>query len=202
MHEKGNASRVNLLAADSYEHKQAYVNLNYFDDYAIGIWHGLQYTQINWCRIQMDLSLFYQHSDSKIYPITPKSIDAFFGVFGILNNFFLNTEKTLSAGFQFRYISPGNSGDLRHNYARYRLNAFCKLLLLNRDFQISIKGNNLTKEFGYHHRSVRNDLLCHGRGYFGDRYFRVSVSYRLGNKKIKVEKHEGSNRDERNRLNS
>ncbi len=202
MHEKGNASRVNLLAADPYEHKQAYVNLNYFDDYAIGIWHGLQYDAIGWCRIQMDLSLFYQHSDSKVYPITPKSIDAFFGVLGILSNFFLNAKKTLGAGFQFRYVSPGESGDLRRNYARYRLNEFCKLLLLNRDLQISIKGNNLTREFGYHHRSVRNRLLRYARAYWGDRYIRVSVSYRLGNKKIKVEKREGSNREEKDRLNS
>ncbi|MDR1553401.1 MAG: TonB-dependent receptor [Prevotellaceae bacterium] len=190
---------VVLLDDDGYT--QRALRLNYFDGYETGIRIVYIFRKLNWWTSGISVSGYYQHSDSKIFPLTPKTMSGYGAYIQTSNTFYLNNDKTISCGFTLGYVSPGTSLALNHNYSRINLDPFARILFFDRTLSVSLQGNNLLNEYSFNWRSERSGILLYSRAHYDPRYVRLSVSYSFGSKKVKVEQREVSNSEEKGRVN-
>ncbi|MDR3271871.1 MAG: outer membrane beta-barrel family protein [Flavobacteriaceae bacterium] len=193
-------NRSAVIITDDEPFVQRAVRMNYFDDYSMGAGLFYSYNKLKWWTSQNSVNLYFQHSDSKIYPITPKSMEGYGGSFRTYNIFYLNEKKTISTGFDFSYVPPNKSSDLVYNYTRTQLDAFFKMLFFEKKLSVTLTGNNLLKENSYHNKSERNKNITYMKG-DNNMYFRLALSYTFGSNKVNVKQRQISNEDEKNRVN-
>jgi hypothetical protein len=153
-----------------------------------------------WWTSQTVGSMYFQHSDSKIYPLTPKSSKGYVAYFQTYNTFYLNKKQTLSAGFDFTFVPENNSTALTHNYTRKNLNAFVKVLFFDKTFSVTLTGNNLLQEYSINWQSESNGILQYSKGYYDPMFLRLAVSYNFGSKKVNVQQRKISNEEEKGRI--
>ena len=189
---------ISILDKDDYT--QVGTRINYFDDYSIGTSIVYIFNKLNWWMSQTAANVYYQRSDSKIYPLTPKSSEGYGAYFQTYNIFYFNKEQTLSAGFDFTFIPENNSTTLMHNYTRKNLNAFVKMLFFEKTFSVTLTGNNLLKEYSFNWRGESNGILQYSKGYYDPLFLRLAVSYNFGSNKVKVQQHKISNEEEKCRV--
>ena len=189
---------ISILDADGYT--QVGTRLNYFDDYSIGVRIVYIFNKLNWWTSQIASSLSYQHSDSKIYPLTPKSSNGYASHFQTYNIFYLNKKQTVSTGFDFTVIPANNSTTLTYNYLRKNMNVFFKMLFFDKTLSVTFTGNNLLQEYSFNWQGESNGILQYSKGYYDPLFFRMAVSYNFGSKKVNVQQRKVSNEEEKGRL--
>jgi len=189
---------VSLLDKNGYT--QVGTRLNYFDDYTTGTSLVYMINKWSWVTSQNSGGIYYQHSNSKIYPLTPKSAEGLLTYFQTNNIFYLNKKQTLSAGFDFTIIPTNNSTTLTHNYTQKNLNAFIKMLFFDKTLSVTLTVNNLLQEYSFNWRSESNGILQYSKGYYDPLFVRLAVTYNFGSKKLNVQQHKVSNEDEKGRL--
>ncbi|WP_196896228.1 outer membrane beta-barrel protein [Aureivirga marina] len=197
VYEEDNFGQVVLLSPDNLT--QAVTRLNYFDSYSIGIRENYLLNKVKWLESIFRVNLFYNHSNSKIYPLTPKSTSGFGGIFNLTNYFTIDTKSNSYVGFDFTYRTPLNSNDLSHNFERYLFNVFVKLLFLKKKLEVSMKVNNIFKEYNFNTENYRNGIKTMYDGYYDTRFFKLSLTYSFGSKKIRSNKRRVTNSTEKNR---
>ncbi|MDR2121775.1 MAG: TonB-dependent receptor [Flavobacteriaceae bacterium] len=197
--EKDNYGQVAFLNNENYV--QEVKRLNYFDTYSIGVGQTYSYNKLSWWQSYNTLVIYHLYSKSQIYPVTPKSVSAFSGVIYTNNTFIVNKNKTLSFGFVLSYIPPFKSSDLVKNRSKTQMDVFFRMLFLDKKLQISLQGNNLFKAYDFDNTSPRNGIEARYSGFYDTRYFRISLSYKLGNSNLKTKRIEESNKSEQNRIN-
>ena len=188
-----------MLPADN-GYTQYGTRLNYFDSYGTGIGISYVFNSLSWWRSNISVSAYYKHSDSKIYPLTPKTSKGYGAYFQTSNTFYLNNTKTISAGFNFSYMPPNYGSDLTYNYSRMNLDAFVRMLFLNKNLSVTLAGNNLLGGYSYNWRSERNGLQVYSKAHYNPTFFRMAVSYSFGSKKVNVQRHNVINEEEQNRI--
>jgi outer membrane receptor protein involved in Fe transport len=188
-----------ILDEDGYT--QRGMRINFFDGYETGMRITYIFRKLKWWTSSNSAGGYYEHTDSKIYPLTPKTAKGYRAMVQSTNTFYFNKDRTLSAGFTFTYVAPGTSLDLTYNYSKTSLSAFARMLFFDRTLSVSLQGNNLLNEYSYNWRSERSGMLIYSRAHYNSRYIRLSVSYSFGSKKVKVEHREGSNSEENGRVN-
>jgi len=189
---------VVILDKDGYTQKGT--RLNYLDGYSVGGRIVYVFNKLSWWMSQNTLSAYYQHSESKIYPLTPKSSDGYEVYFYTNNIFYFNKKQTVSAGFDLS-IAPAKTSNLNYHYAQKNLNAFVKMLFFDNQLSVTLTANNLLREYSFNWRGESNGILQYSRAYYEPRFFRLSVSYSFGSKKINVVQRKVSNEEEKGRLN-
>lgn len=194
-----NSGQVVLLSDNDY--KQIVTRLNYFDNYNIGLQQVYVLKKYTWLESQSSVSLYFQHSDSKIFPITPKSNEGLGASITSSNTFTLNKEKTILSSFEFQHNFANQSSDLVYNYPTTQLNLSLRLLFLKKSIQVNIIGNNILKALDYNNSSNRYNNLTINKGYYDTRYIRFSIAYKFGNSKVNISKRELGNEEEKNRIN-
>ncbi|MDR3340055.1 MAG: outer membrane beta-barrel family protein [Candidatus Symbiothrix sp.] len=187
-----------LIDDDSYT--QVGTRLNYFDDYSMGSGVGYAFNKLSWWTSQNSANFYFSHADSKIYPLTPKTMEGYGANFMTYNIFYLNKSQTISTGFDFSYTPSQALTDLTQSYAKTNLNAFVKILFMERTLSVTLTGNNLLKEYLFNHKSERNGILMYSKGYYDPLFIRLSVSYSFGSKKVNIQQRQVSNQDEKDRL--
>ncbi len=195
--QKNNSGQVSLFNGNDY--KQKITRLNYFDNYNIALQQTYMYTKLKWLENQNTIVVYFQHSDSKIFPITPKNNEGFGASISTSNTFMIN--KTIVSGFELQYNFPNQSSDLVYNYATTQLTIYSRLFFLNKKLQITIAANNLFRANDYFNKSNRNNIEVVYKGYYDTRYFGCNVSYKFGSTKVNVSKRQVSNEDEKGRTN-
>jgi hypothetical protein len=198
---KDNSGGGIVLLDTAGGYTQRGIRLNYFDDYSIGARIVYIFRKLNWWTSSNSVGGYYEHSDSKIYPLTPKTAKGYSAYFQTSNTFYFNKDRTISAGFDFTYMPSQNSTTLTHNFKRTNLNAFLRMLFFDKTLSVSLNGNNLLNEYSFNWRSERSGMLIYSRAHYDLQYIRLSVSYSFGSKKVKVEQREVSNSEERGRMN-
>jgi outer membrane receptor protein involved in Fe transport len=188
-----------LLDEDGYTQRGR--RINYYDGYETGIRITYIFRKLKWWTSSNLAGGYYEHSDSKIYPLTPKTAKGYIAAFETSNTFYFNNDRTISAGFSFAYVAPGTSLDLAHNYSRTHLSAFARMLFFDRTLSVSLQGNNLLNEYSYNWRRKQSGILVYSRAHYDQRYIRLSVSYSFGSKNVKVDRREVSNSEEKGRVN-
>jgi outer membrane receptor protein involved in Fe transport len=194
---KNNSGQVGLFNGSDY--LQKITRLNYFDNYNIAIQQTYMYTKLKWLENQNTLVVYFQHSDSKIFPITPKTSEGFGASISTSNTFMIN--KTIVSGFELQYNFPHQSSDLVYNFATTQLAIYSRMFFLNKKLQLTIAANNLFKANDYYNKSSRNNVAVIYKGYYDTLYFGCNISYKLGSSKINVSKRQVSNEDEKGRTN-
>lgn len=192
-----NFGQVVTLNTDDYV--QRITRLNYFSNYSAGITQNYSYTGKKWWENQNTISIFFQHSDSYIYPVTPQSNESFSAYISSSNNFILN--KTVSSGFEVTHYFPNQSGDLTYNYARTYLSFFVQASFLNRKLQTTFVVENILKTNDFNNSSIRNGFDASYKGYYDSRYIGVQLVYKMGSSKVNARNRKVSNEQEKNRIN-
>lgn len=194
-----NSGQVVFLNGSDYSQK--ITRLNYFDNNSIALQQFFVFNKFNWLESKNSYFIYFQHSNSKIYPITPKTSKGFGSTITTSNTFKLNKDKTFLSGFDFQYNFPNQSTDLVYNNESMQLNIFLRMLFLKKNLQISFTGNNLLKAYDFNNTSKRNNIQVSYKGYYDSRYLRLSLSYKFGSSKIKVNQRKISNEEEKSRTN-
>jgi len=190
-----------IVLVDDDNYTQVGTRLNYFDDYNMGIGVSYVFNKWSWWMSQNSSNFYFTHADSKIYPLTPKTMEGYGSYFMTYNIFYLNSSQTLSAGFDFSYSPSQVSNSLLHNYSRTNVNAFIKMLFMDRKLSFTLTGNNLLKEYSFNHKSERNGILMISKAHYDPIFVRLSISYSFGSNNVKVKQWTVSNQDEKNRIN-
>ena len=192
----GNGS-ITILNDSNYI--QEMTSLNCFRNYSVGASLNYTFNKWKWWTSQNSANVFFQKISSSIYPLTPKSLQGYGAEVETYNAFNLNKEQTFSTGFDFDYVAPGVSADMVQNYSKAYLNLFFKAQFLNKKLTFTLNGDNLLKA-QYKEKSERNGYLNYINGNINT-YFRLTAAYTFGSNKVKVQKRQVSNQDERNRIN-
>ncbi len=193
------SGQVPVLSQDNYT--QIFTRLNYYDGYSTGLAEVYVFNKLKWFESQNMVYGYFQHSDSKLYPLTPKSVEGLGMNVSTTNTFTLNANKTILAGFSFAYNSPSKSTQMFYGYATNQLNIFARIFLLNKKLQISITGINLLKSYDFTVKRYSNSIEVRNTGYNDSRNFRLSLIYKFGSSKISERQRNGSNEDEKRRIN-
>ncbi|OWP83770.1 hypothetical protein BWK59_08805 [Flavobacterium davisii] len=197
--ETNNFGQVVILSSDEYSQK--IIQLNYYDNYSIGFNQMLNYDKKKWWENQNNLYVYFQHSDSKIYPLTPKSNEGLGVQINTSNNFILKKDKTISAGFDISYIFPNKSSDLVYNYQRTLISLYGRGLFLEKKLQAILTVENLLKTNDFKTLSTRNSIESQYKGYYDSQYINIQLIYKWGNSKVNNKNRKGSNEEEKNRTN-
>lgn len=195
---KDGSGQVPIL--DQADFIQRITRLNFFDSYSIGLQQVYVFKKYSWLESQNSFALFFQRSDSKIFPLTPKSNQGFGASFSSSNTITINKQKTIFSGLEFQHNFPNQSGDLVYNYAITQLNLNFKMLLLEKKLQISVAGNNLFKAFDFNNISTRNYIEATYNGYYDTQDLRLNLMFKFGSNKVNVNQRKISNEDEKNRV--
>ncbi|MDT0294859.1 TonB-dependent receptor domain-containing protein [Mesonia ostreae] len=115
------------------------------------------------------------------------------------NDFNLNADKTLLMGVNYWYSFPGVDGIFDTKSAS-SLSLSLQYLLLNKDLNITLRGNDLFKTAAIRRTTTVNDVFQTARYYFDNRSFQLSISYKFGNKNISAKRHATGNEDEKGRI--
>jgi len=179
----------------------AFINENYANEKLVGIEENLNWQIFSWWNTSSGIHTW--GSITNVYPamyqyLNPK-YSGWGGIYFYTNNSFnLNKEKTLTGEIDFWYASPGNHAN--HTFgSSSSLDMGIKYQLLNKKLQLALFASNILHNQQTNHAVVQGVKQSFSQ-YYDTQYLRFTVTYRLGSDKISVNKHEGSNSEEKGRL--
>lgn len=181
--------------------EQIYTRQNFYKQYDYGISESYTFNKIDWWQSHNNIGLYYVKSTFSSITLNTPELDQLSYYLQTNNVFLLNKSKTLKAQVNYWYNSS-NSSNLFENSASYKLDVAIKYSMLNNSLQVSLGGYDLF-------RSSRPDMVTNTDGIrqnynfnFSNRFFRASLTYTFGNKKIRVKAREFGNKDEKRRANN
>ncbi len=189
-----------LTTLDNNTFEQAITRQNYFDSYNIGIKQVYVYNKLNWLFSLISASVFYNYSQSKVFPITPKNNSSIGAFINTSNTIYFNSDKTTSSGFNLSYRVPYKSNDLVDNRKQLYMSTFLKTLCYDKRLQITLTANNIFREYSFNNSGVRDGNNTSYNGYYDTQYIRLALSYSFGKKNLNVKQQKLSNEDEKNRI--
>lgn len=130
--------------------------------------------------------------------VTVKSLNGLNSSFSTNNDFVCNSSKTIFLNVGYWISFPGTNG-ISTSSVEQSLNAAFKWLLLNKNLQLTISGNDILKTQRPTYTSFSNSIKTEYKNYYDQQSIRFSISYKIGSKKIKIEKRDFGNDDEKNR---
>ena len=188
-------SRVPL--ADSSTNIIRFTFENFINTNRIGISESYTFDKVNWWSSYNGLDINYSKSKFNLEEEQQDQEGLNASVY-TYNDFNLNTDKTLLMGVNYWYSFPGING-IFDNKSKSSLSLSLQYLLLNKDLNITLKGNDLFKTAATRRTTTVNGVFQTARYYFDNRSFLLSVSYKFGNKDIRAKKHKTGNKDEKKR---
>jgi len=170
---------------------------NSFNTEIIGLSESYTFDKVKFWESYNSLDLSYSKASSLI-SYTNQKREGFSTYLSTDNTFFINKKKTVVLNLNF-WLSPKGVSDLDKNTSSSQLDLALKWLLLNKDLQISFIVNDLTRGNRPTYISYSNNLKQEFNSYYDNRSFKVSITYKFGNKDINVEKRGFGNDEEKSR---
>ncbi|WP_109435254.1 outer membrane beta-barrel family protein [Aquimarina sp. AU119] len=187
-----------LFTADPDNNIQAIIRRNYYDSYVGGIGEIYTFNKISWWESQNQFFIVgYKRSiDNDIDAITRNGVQLYVD---LSNRFSLSKSTKLQLDF---FYSSKYRGGLYENGERYGLDFGLRQNFLNNDLKLSLYFNDIfdTGSQNNNISEINGVEVVSGQNY-SRRFFRFSLSYSFGNKKIRVKKRNFGNDDERQRAN-
>lgn len=192
----GFAQRVSI--GDPQTNITRSVPLNYANSSLAGLSAYYIFNTLKWWNSFTGGNVNYQNINSKSEYI--ESIGGYNGYFYSNNEFFTGKSKKLSFSANF-WVQPKGLNQIFNISTFTGLDIGAKVMLLDKDFTVTAifedVFNSQRPTYTYYTNGIRNTL----RRYNDSRGFRLSLSYRFGNKNInKVQRNTG-NEEERRRTN-
>jgi outer membrane receptor protein involved in Fe transport len=183
--------------ADATTNIIRFTNENFINTNRIGLSENYTFDKISWWSSNNSLDINYSKSAFNLEE-EQEDQEGVNATISTYNDFNLNADKTLLMGVNFWYSFPGINGIFDTKEAS-SFSLSLQYLLLNKDLNISLRGNDLFKSSAERNESRVNGVLQTARYYYDSRSFQFSVSYKFGNKDIKAKKHRTGNKDEKGR---
>ena len=192
-----------LTIVDNNTNIQRTVAENFFNTSVLGISESYIFQKLKWLSSTFYFDWSYSRSNSLI-PVTNKNLNGANAYFSTSNDFVINKNKTLLFNISYWYNFKGVS-DLDKNNAYSQLNTSIKYLALDKKLQISFDVNDILSSnrpiyTSYTYTSYTSTQIDY-KNYYDVRLFRLSLTYKFGNKNINVEKKEFGNEEEKKRAN-
>lgn len=172
------------------------INKNIFNLKRYGLMESFTFDKFSWWSSNNILNINYVTAET--LDISATAVDGFTSFFTTSNDFNLNKSKTLLFNLSFDYYMFGTYGI--DKIKPFTSTSFTiQYLLLNKDLKISLKGNDIFRTDIFRFNSTVNGVHRNSNYYFDTRLFQLSINYKLGNKKVNVQKRATGNEDERAR---
>lgn len=172
--------------------------LNYANTYQIGFSTYYNFSKVSWWNSFTGFNVNYQHIRSKTAFI--QSTDGFNGYCYTNNDFTLNKKKTIFLGLNYALQLPGRY-QVFHLSTMHMLDVSAKFLMLDKKLSLTLVCEDVLNQqrplITYTSNGIENTI----RSYGDTRSFRVSLSYKFGNKHIQSKERDGGNEDEKERAN-
>ncbi|MFD2725770.1 TonB-dependent receptor domain-containing protein [Hyunsoonleella rubra] len=183
--------------ADTTTNIIRFTNENFINTNRIGFSENYSFNKIKWWSSSNSFDVNYSKSEFNLeeQQEDQKGINATISTY---NDFNVNTDKTLLLGVYFWYSFPGVNGIFNTKSAS-SLSLSLQYLLLKKDLNISLRGNDIFKSSAERNESRVNGVFQTARYYYDSRSFQLSVSYKFGNKNIKAKRHQTGNTAEKGR---
>lgn len=194
-YEKNGFEQLGILDNDTKITR--YFVLNFLKTYNIGLTENISFNPVKFWTTTNSFDINYTKSTSDT-PITVGSLNGWNTYLSTDNEFSLNSKKTLSFNVGYWISLPGVNGvdKVGTNQSLY---AGLKFLMLDKNLQISIIANDILKTQKPVYTSYSNGIKTMYRNYYDTQFFTLSLSYKFGNQKLKVSKHNFGNQEEKNR---
>ncbi|MCL1665431.1 TonB-dependent receptor [Elizabethkingia ursingii] len=192
----GFAQRVSI--GDPQTNITRSIPLNYANSALTGFSAYYIYNKLKWWNSFTGFNVNYNNIKSKSEYI--KSIGDFNGYFYSNNDFFVNKSKNLSFSANF-WVQPKGLNQIFYISTFAGLDLSLKLLLLNKKLVLTAGIEDLFNSqiptYTYYTNSIKNTI----RRYNDTRGFRLSLTYRFGNKNIDKAQRKLGNEEEKRRAN-
>ena len=187
-----------LTTLDENTNIQATKYANFFNTEIFGISESYTFDKIKWWESVNSLDLSYNKSTSKV-SITNQNREGFNSYFSTNNTFNLNSKKTIILNLNF-WLSPSGVDGLDKISASNQFDLAMKFFFLDKNLQLGIVANDIFSSNRFTYTSFSNNIKQEYRNYYDVRSFRISLFYKFGSTKIKVEKRNFGNEEEKGRV--
>ncbi len=170
---------------------------NFINRNRIGISENYTFDDIKWWSSNNNLDINYSESQFNLEE-PQEDQNGFNATISTYNDFNLNTDKTILAGVNYWYEFPGIDGVFKTK-ARSSFGLSLQFLMLNKDLNITLRGEDLFKSAVEQKSSTINGVFQQMKSYYDSRQFWLSLSYKFGNNDITVRKRETGNDEEKGR---
>jgi len=174
-----------------------FTNENFIDTQRFGISENYTFDKVKWWSSNNSLDINYSKSKFSLAQ-EQEDQEGINARVSTNNDFNLNIDKTLLMGVNYWYSFPGVNGIFDTKSAS-SLSLSLQYLLLNKNLNITLRGNDLFKSSAERTTTTVNGVFQTARYYYDSRSFQLSVSYKFGNKNIQAKKHKTGNADEKGR---
>ena len=192
---KTNNGYTQLTTVDTNTNIQATKYENFFDTQVLGLSESYTFNKIKWWESINAIDLSFSKSESK-NDITNKNRFGFNSYFSTNNTITFNKNITLNLNF---WLNPRGVTDLDIITNSNQLDISVKFFFMNKNLQLSIIGNDIFSTNRPSYVTISNNINQEYKNYYDNRFFRISLIYKLGSNKVKVEKRDFGNEDEKNR---
>lgn len=171
---------------------------NFYTGYSYGLFESYLFNKISWWESQNSVFLINNEFSFFNDDVNAEIQNGLRFYAATNNTFVLNKAKTIRAQVNFWYSSPykENLFDFSDSYS---LDVALKFDMLNRDLQLSLGGYDILNSSPKTLTSVINNVQQNYISFPSNRYFRTSLTYRFGNKKVNVRQRGFGNEEEKSR---
>ncbi|AZA84276.1 TonB-dependent receptor [Chryseobacterium lactis] len=173
---------------------------NYFETNTFGINESYTFKAFSWIETVASADAFYSDSKSLVNFTNPSLAGWNLG-FSVYNTLNLNKSKTLQAGLNYEYSLPGVQ-DIYKSTSRSNMSISFAYSLLNNNLRLGLVANDLFDGQRTTYSAYSNGVKISFKNYYDTRNFRISITYKFGNKKVSVEQKDFGNEDEKARASS
>lgn len=171
--------------------EQVFTRKNYYNSTNIGVSEVYIFNKYNWWQSQNVFYAFYTKANLQnlTFNLIPQESFAYYVATN--NTFVLNKSKNFHAEVNLWYNSRVKSIIYdQENF--YSLDFGLKYFLMNKNLQVSFIVNDVFKASFANNLITTNDIPTIFNIYNDNRYFKLSINYKFGNKKIEIEEKESS----------
>ena len=175
---KNGFSWISILQPDNLV--VSYKPQNFADDFIFGLSESYTFNKLKWLESNNQFDIYHEKDSYRLAGLTSRSnLSAYFSSD---NSFIMNSTKTLKSSFRFFYQFPEIS-DLDRRRSYYGLNAGISASLMQKKFNISFNVNDIFRTSKIITESSINNVDRRIENYNESRNFRLTFSYRFGNRK-------------------
>ncbi|WP_051604487.1 outer membrane beta-barrel family protein [Flavobacterium sasangense] len=193
-----NAGISQVTFIDNNSNIQATQYLNSFNTTIIGLSESYTFDKIEFWESYNSLDLTYNKTNS-LLSFTNQKREGVNTYFSTNNTFFINKQKTIILNLNF-WLSPNGVSDLDESTTSNQLDISMKFFFFEKNLQLALIGNDIFSSNRPTYISYSNNIKQEYNNYYDQRFFRLSLTYKLGNSKIKTTKRKFSNETEQNRI--
>lgn len=187
-----------LTVHDDLNRIQKSIRRNYFASNFIGLDETLTFDFFIWWNSINNAGAFYSENNVYSEYLEPK-YSGWGGYLSTTNSFVLNKSKTFTGQLAYTYSFPTSYGESKiSSYSN--LNLAIKYAMLNKKLLLSFVIDDLLKTNQYTIYNKSLDVNQSFRQYYDTQSFRISVSYKFGSDKIRVNQRNFGNQEEKNRV--